>query len=346
MNHKLVINKEKKLYYYTYSKIPNNNGLLIKNLYCGICSSDLRIIKQGHPALEYPRVPGHEIIGQIAKIGYSFEYLNKQGFKKGDFVQIYPGITCGNCKYCRTGRENLCKSIKIIGFNYDGGFSSYSHFANDTGLIHLTKLSSTNDLYLYSIAEPLASCINVFDNTPIYQEDKLLIIGSGFMGQLLSIVAYFFGIENQYIIDFNFRKLSKTLPSNPKAIKITTNNEVAKINEINPDIVILATGDFPEHHILPEVLSKGARICYFSGSSNHNISNNYNFNYIHYKEINIRGFYGSTPQQNKKAIKIIDTYKEFFKSFIGSEIYPLENYKNAFKKAYSHTVPKVIFKLF
>jgi D-arabinose 1-dehydrogenase-like Zn-dependent alcohol dehydrogenase len=48
-----------------------------------------------------------------------------RGIKEGDQVQVYPGVTCGICRFCRQGRENLCRSIEILGFSEDGGFAQY-----------------------------------------------------------------------------------------------------------------------------------------------------------------------------------------------------------------------------
>ena len=73
---------------------PNPDQVIVKVIQCGICSTDVvRSMKVGF--YNYPIVPGHEIIGKIFKIG-----KNKNGFKEGDKVCVYPLITCGSPECC------------------------------------------------------------------------------------------------------------------------------------------------------------------------------------------------------------------------------------------------------
>ena len=359
MNHSveyIQINKNKKL---EYKRVftDQSEGLIIETLYTGICSSDLKIIKKGHPAIRYPVIPGHEIVGRIKRISDRFSYLKDQGFKEGDIVQVYPGITCSRCKYCQSNRQNLCESIKIIGFNYPGGFSSLLAFKNDLeGSIHLTKIKTANDdlLALYVMAEPVSCLINVFENIPLYHGDRLLIIGAGFMGQLGAIVALNYGIDNIFLIDPSLKDKDKnvnqylkdTLKKDRFLSMDDESEEMVKIRELKPDIVLIATSNFESTPLLPDAVSKGGRICYFSGTSkkfSRKYTDSIGPNIIHYGEIFIRGFYGNTPIQNQRAVELITKNKKIFTNFIQDAIYPVQNYREAFKRAFNESGKKFIF---
>jgi L-iditol 2-dehydrogenase len=95
-------------------------GIVVKILTSHVCSTDLHMWEKGHPALRYPRILGHEIAGVVAEVSNEVK-----SFELGDPVQVYPGIGCGTCEYCRRGSENLCPSIRILGFSLDGGFAQY-----------------------------------------------------------------------------------------------------------------------------------------------------------------------------------------------------------------------------
>lgn len=89
---------------------------------CGVCRTDLHLIdgELPHPAL--PIIPGHEIVGRITALGEGVS-----GFRIGQRVGVpWLGWTCGNCRFCLSGRENLCDSARFTGYQIDGGFAEYT----------------------------------------------------------------------------------------------------------------------------------------------------------------------------------------------------------------------------
>lgn len=110
-------------------KQPTGRNLLIRVGACGICRTDLHVIDG---ELENPKphvVPGHEVIGRVVALG-----PEARGFKIGDRVGVpWLGFTCGRCRYCRSGRENLCEKPKFTGYTLDGGYAEYvtadSHYS-------------------------------------------------------------------------------------------------------------------------------------------------------------------------------------------------------------------------
>ena len=99
---------------------PEGFDLLINIAACGVCRTDLHIVDgELHPAL--PIVPGHEIIGHVLSLG-----PNATRFQIGQRVGVpWLGRTCGQCQYCREGRENLCDAPLFTGFSRDGGYASH-----------------------------------------------------------------------------------------------------------------------------------------------------------------------------------------------------------------------------
>lgn len=100
----------------------NDDQVLIRVNACGVCHTDLHIIDQEltHPKL--PLIPGHEIVGSIVKTG-----RNVKKFKTGDRVGVpWLGYTCGHCKYCKRGQENLCINAEFTGYTIDGGYAEYT----------------------------------------------------------------------------------------------------------------------------------------------------------------------------------------------------------------------------
>jgi propanol-preferring alcohol dehydrogenase len=109
-----------------YKKLPvpaaAHNQVLIKVIACGICRTDLHIIDGELNNPKLPLIPGHEIIGKVAGMGDTVT-----GFKLNDWVGVpWLGYTCGICKFCKMGKENLCDNAGFTGYNIDGGYAEYT----------------------------------------------------------------------------------------------------------------------------------------------------------------------------------------------------------------------------
>ncbi|HVM81419.1 MAG TPA: zinc-dependent alcohol dehydrogenase family protein [Stellaceae bacterium] len=101
---------------------PGPREVLVKVNACGVCRTDLHILDGELPAPHLPLVPGHEIVGRIAELGAEVRDL-----RLGERVGIpWLGWTCGVCKPCRAGRENLCNAARFTGYQIDGGYAEYA----------------------------------------------------------------------------------------------------------------------------------------------------------------------------------------------------------------------------
>jgi propanol-preferring alcohol dehydrogenase len=96
--------------------------VLIRVRACGICRTDLHVIDGELPQARYPVIPGHEIVGEIATLGQGVA-----GFSVGERVGVpWLGWTCGKCRFCRAGQENLCDFARFTGCNIDGGYAEFT----------------------------------------------------------------------------------------------------------------------------------------------------------------------------------------------------------------------------
>jgi propanol-preferring alcohol dehydrogenase len=101
---------------------PGPGEILVEVSACGVCRTDLHVVDGELPRAKLPIVPGHEIVGRVAALGQGVS-----GFGRGERVGIpWLGYTCGECPYCRAGRENLCHSPLFTGYTRDGGFASHA----------------------------------------------------------------------------------------------------------------------------------------------------------------------------------------------------------------------------
>jgi propanol-preferring alcohol dehydrogenase len=101
---------------------PAPEQVLIRIHACGVCRTDLHLVDDELPDPRLPIIPGHEIVGTVVAAGARVER-----FAAGDRVGVpWLGSTCGDCAYCRMGRENLCDDAGFTGYTLDGGFAEYT----------------------------------------------------------------------------------------------------------------------------------------------------------------------------------------------------------------------------
>ncbi|MBL9214980.1 MAG: zinc-dependent alcohol dehydrogenase family protein [Opitutaceae bacterium] len=95
--------------------------LLVRVTACAVCRTDLHVVDGDLPRPSLPLVPGHEIVGRVEQAGPGVDV-----FRPGERVGVpWLAWTCGECRLCRAGRENLCPRARFTGYTWDGGFAEY-----------------------------------------------------------------------------------------------------------------------------------------------------------------------------------------------------------------------------
>lgn len=167
---------------------PKDNEIRIKVNTCGACRTDLHIVEGELPAHRMPVIVGHQIVGKVDKLG-----KNAHQFCLDDRVGV-PWLykTCRKCKYCKSGRENLCDDAMFTGYDVDGGFAEYTVVEEDFAY-------SLPDNYSDVEVAPLL-CGGVigyqaFQKTGLKTSGKLGLFGFGSSAHIVIQVAIHLGLE-------------------------------------------------------------------------------------------------------------------------------------------------------
>jgi propanol-preferring alcohol dehydrogenase len=100
---------------------PGPGEVLIRVCACGVCRTDLHVVDGDLPVRRAAVVPGHEIVGRVEALG-----RGASAHAIGDRVGVpWLAWTCGECRYCRSGAENLCDRAEFTGWTRDGGYAEY-----------------------------------------------------------------------------------------------------------------------------------------------------------------------------------------------------------------------------
>jgi len=196
----------------------NKKQSLVKIKYVGICSSDVpRAFENG--AYNYPLVMGHEISAEVI-----VPSSKKSKFKKGDRVTIFPLIPCFKCPSCKIKLYAQCNKYSYYGSREDGGYTEFLA-VNDWNMLKIPKSVSFQDA---ALTEPAAVVYHAVKKSGLLsskKSKKILIIGSGFLGLMLSEIIKIKKPKNIInIIDRNNFKLKKA----KKYSDITYNLKIKK----------------------------------------------------------------------------------------------------------------------
>jgi 2-desacetyl-2-hydroxyethyl bacteriochlorophyllide A dehydrogenase len=151
----------------------SSTEVLIKVKAGGICGSDVHIYHGSSPVASYPRVIGHEIVGEIVQTGNEVK-----GFAAGDRVIMDPVISCGHCYQCRIGRRNVCGKLRVRSVHVDGGYQEYMLMPQEN-IYHLPENLSWEEAVMI---EPFTIAEQVCSRAAITKDDIVFVMGAGPVG--------------------------------------------------------------------------------------------------------------------------------------------------------------------
>jgi len=241
---------------------PKSDEALIKVHCIGICGSDVHYYehgKIGRYVVESPIILGHELAGEVVQIG-----KNVTNVQTGDRVAVEPGVTCGRCNYCKSGKYNLCPEVVFMATPpVDGAWAEYVTVRSD----FLFKLPNNISFEEGALLEPLSVGMHAMNRGKITPADKVLITGLGPIGLLTAQAAKMYGVTEIYVTDvIPFRQeLAKDLgvtaiidPSKEnlkeKLTRLTNGQEI--------DVIIETSGNQGAIAETIDVVKRGGRIVY------------------------------------------------------------------------------------
>ncbi len=324
--------------------VCGDGGILIKVDSCAICKTDVKMFHVGHRDLELPRILGHEIAGTIVEVGTRI----RGKFRVGDKVQMAPGVICGSCSFCKTGASNMCDNIKIIGFHYDGGFAEYV-FVSPKGVENgsVNRIPPSVSFEEASLAEPIACCINALKRCRIEEGDVVAVFGAGPIGHLFAQLSILFGASKVIVVERERERLRFAEQHLQVDAIIDLASGFSRTDMMKNEIdVAIPACSAPEVLALGiNILRKRGRIVFFSGLLHMHKDVLIDHNLVHYKELQILGAYGCTPEQNREALTILSTGRIKVDYLITHQI-SLRELIRGFRLVDAHKAMKVVVKPF
>ncbi len=176
--------------------------VLVKMEAVGVCGSDIHYYSHGRIGdfvVEFPFILGHECAGTVVEVGSNVCHL-----KKGDRVALEPGVPCGHCEFCLTGKYNLCPDVKFFATPpYDGCLMNYvSHPAS-----FAFKLPDNVSSVEGALVEPLAIGINAALTGGVKLGDTVVVFGAGCIGLVTLLASKAYGATKVIVVDVIDKRL-------------------------------------------------------------------------------------------------------------------------------------------
>ncbi len=176
---------------------PGANDVVIDVLYCGICHSDIHTVRDEWGGVQYPVVPGHEILGRVSQAG-----RNVSGFKAGDLAGVGCFVSsCRTCAACRRGEEQFCPGI-VFTYNGTGGDSknhlTYGGYADRIVVDHRYVFRLQSGQPLARVAPLLCAGITTYSplkRAGVKRGTRVGIVGLGGLGHIAVKIAASMGAE-------------------------------------------------------------------------------------------------------------------------------------------------------
>jgi 2-desacetyl-2-hydroxyethyl bacteriochlorophyllide A dehydrogenase len=222
--------------------------LRIKVKVSGICGTDVHIFR-GEYLGGYPVIPGHEFSGVVEEAG---EKVVR--FKVGDHVAIEPNISCDNCHACLSNRQNFCERWNGVGVTLPGGMAEYA-VVPEKAAFNIGELPFLSGAFV----EPLSCVLHGVERTRFKLADKVLILGAGPIGILLSKAIQLQGACEITQVDLNQSRLE--LAKKSGAVKACTSLEELKKDSF--DVVVDASGSTFLMERALDFVRKGGTVLWF-----------------------------------------------------------------------------------
>ena len=312
------------------------NEALIKIRKIGICGTDYHAFRGKQPFFSYPRILGHELGAEVAKLGSNTKGVSDAKFKVSDFnvntseiwnvkseikigdkVSLEPYLNCGTCQPCQNGKSNCCENLQVMGVHVDGGMTEYLK-------VPIRKLHRSKKLNFEQLAlvETLSIGSHAVQRANVSAKDLVLVIGAGPIGLSVIQFAKLAGAtivvldtntqrldfaKKIFQTDFSIELKDDFSPEILRAIEIPTKSGLRGVLNGNlPTIVFDATGNPDSMHNAFNYIAFGGKLV-FVGLFIGDVT--FHDPLFHRKEITLLASRNSLPMDFKNIIKYMESGK-------------------------------------
>jgi threonine dehydrogenase-like Zn-dependent dehydrogenase len=297
---------------------PGLGELLVRTGAAIICTSDVNELRTGIFGSQLPIIFGHEGAGTVAAVG-----SNVIGFAIGDRVATHPVHSCRQCPNCRAGMAHLCDRMRHFGLNMPGTFAEFYV----CGAERARRVPRETPFHAVALAEPICVCLQALAQARVNSLSKLLFLGDGPFGVLMSWLARSQEIGSVTISGEHDFRLGFADAQN--RINIRQDGAQKKLESLGPfDAAILAVGSAHAARQGLSLIRPKGRLVIFSAV---NDPAPLDLLRVHIKELEIVGACNDEDRLDEAVARLVAEPQKFARLI--THHFELEHYEQAFELA-------------
>jgi len=315
---------------------PDPGGAILKVEACGICGTDARTFFNGDPRAPVPWQLGHEPVGILEAVGPDADL--PPDVRRGDRVFLGSILTCGECRWCVDGFQNLCERHLLYGYEpFPGAYAEWA-LVPPIATKNLIPLPDDLPSDLATVADPFACALNGVEMLDVRLGDVVVILGTGPIGCWQAVMCRDRGASTIYMTDVKKDRLDVALGVVGRFVDDAwvTGDEDDGVEQVmsrtdgrGADRVSVAAPSKQAQQAALEMAAKRARVVYFAGLPKHDPVSPLDMNQLHYKELAILGAYGATHRQYRITMDYLNRRKDDLAPVV-THRFPLERIGEAF----------------
>ena len=283
--------------------VPARGELVVRVEACAICGTDIKSFHKGNPRIRPPQTMGHEFVGTVEAAGEG-----AVGPRPGARVVMATTIGCGECRYCRAGRSNLCRKAEAMGFHHPGAMAPWVVIPERA--VQLGHLVEVGDLEagVAALSEPLSCVVNGLSRIPWGEIQDVLVLGLGPLGFLHALAARAKGARRVVCSEFpgaradlarelGFAQVIPPGELDGAYLELSGNEGF--------DLVVVTAPHNPTQARSPTYARKGGYVSFFASLAQGDEMLAVNSRTIHYGELFVYGTSDSTPAHVREAVALL-----------------------------------------
>ncbi len=258
-------------------------------------------------------------------------------------------LTCGECRWCTEGFQNLCEDHLLYGYDpFPGAYADLAAVP-PIGMKNLIALPPELPSDLATVADPFACALNGIEQLDVRLGDTVVILGTGPIGCWQAVMARDRGASKVYLTDVSGERLKIALDAIGHAVDDAwVAGEDNGVDEVRSrtgghgaERVCVAAPAKPAQEAALEMAAKRAVVVYFAGLPKHDPVSSLDMNQLHYKELAVLGAYGATHRQYRITMDYLDRKQDELARVV-THRFPLEEIADAFETIRAGTGLKMV----
>lgn len=286
--------------------VLNDGDLIVKPLACGICSTDVKMVKRGSGGnIEYAL--GHEVAAEIVEVSET-----EKRWEVGQKVVAVPYLPCGVCYYCQHSQPTLCKNLFSV-FLEPGGLAELVKIPREIANRGTFLIPDNIPVEIAALSEPFGCVIKGIEDVGLKTGDSVLIIGDGPMGAIAAAVSSYYGSNMVMVAGLTPHRLAAVDQHFADVvIDVSKSDLIAEVGKYThgrgADIVLSAVSSAEALTSAIECVRPGGRVNAFAGVEDGTIIP-LDLKKLHYQQYHMTGSFGVGPEHLFKALDMFASGK-------------------------------------